>query len=110
MSLSAPAKSPGAEGSPRRVELRDGRAGDLLGRRGGLRFNGLTVVITVGGHGHRLRLTSSDGLFNHDRLSHSRFGVVWIRIAGITPVVEGRTEGPGRHPVTATRANEPHPQ
>ena len=88
----------GAKSSPRRVELRDGRAGDLLGGRGRLRVDGLTVVITVGGHGHRLRLTASDRLLNHDRLSHSLFGVVGVRIAGIAPVVERRTEGPGRHP------------
>ena len=88
----------GAEGSPRRVELREGGAGDLVGGRGRLRVDGLTVVITVGGHGHRLRLTSGDGLLDHDRLSHSRFGVVGVRVAGIAPVVERRAEGPGRHP------------
>ena len=89
---------PGAKSRSRRVELRDGGAGDLLGGRGRLRVDGLTVVISVGGHGHRLWLTASNRLLNHDRLGHSRFGVVGVRIAGIAPVVERRTEGPGRHP------------
>ena len=89
---------PGAKSRSRRVELRDGGAGDLLGGRGRLRVDGLTVVISVGGHGHRLWLTASDRLLNHDRLGHSRFGVVGVRIAGIAPVVERRAEGPGRHP------------
>ena len=89
---------PGAKSRSRRVELRDGGAGDLLGGRGRLRVDGLTVVISVGGHGHRLWLTASNRLLNHDRLGHSRFGVVGVRIAGIAPVVKRRTEGPGRHP------------
>ena len=82
-----------------------------VGGRGRLRVDGLTVVVGVGGHGHRLRLTAGDGLLDHDRLRHglrrrSRGSRSWRSPScrSDEPRAQAVT------PVAAPAANEPHPQ